>query len=202
MKGQVWINGWELYVWQSCVKIEGYFVTSSSPHSNELLFLVSLSSGVSAPRSPTDEYVYSTQHFDLLQYYACRNVPQNGKKNDSIFALAAMCVCMYFGVLCLSVLALFWLSPARRVRCWAKLLLSMFGDGAKPVFGLHNTPGSSSRSLGSGSTLSTDWVLPDADWSIPSIHNIPIIYSCWWPIAWLKHWTMDLRPSMDSPMMA
>ena len=66
---------------------------------------------------PTDEYVYSTQHFDLLQYYACRNVPQNGKKNDSIFALAAMCVCMYFGVLCLSVLALFWLSPAHHVRC-------------------------------------------------------------------------------------
>ena len=42
-------------VWQSCIEIEGYSVTSSSPHSKcriaELLFLVSLSSGVSAPRS-------------------------------------------------------------------------------------------------------------------------------------------------------
>ena len=51
----------------------------------------------------------------------------------------------------------------------------MFGDGAKPVFGLHNTPGSSSRSLGSGSSLSADNGLPDADWSIPSIHTIHTI---------------------------
>ena len=45
----------EIYVWQSCVEIEGYSVTSSSPRSKcriaELPFLVSLSSGVSAPRS-------------------------------------------------------------------------------------------------------------------------------------------------------
>ena len=86
-------------------------------------------------------------------------------------------------VLCLSVLAPFWLSPVRRVWCWAKLLLSMFGDGAKPVFGLHNTPGSSSRSLGSGSPLSADKGLPDADWSIPSIYTIqkiePSLYMLW-----------------------
>ena len=37
-------------------------------------------------------------------------------------------------VLCLSVLAPFWLSPAHRVWWWAKLLLSMFGDDATPVF--------------------------------------------------------------------
>ena len=45
----------EIYVWQSCVEIEGYSVKSSSPHSKwciaELPFLVSLSAGVSAPRS-------------------------------------------------------------------------------------------------------------------------------------------------------
>ena len=44
----------EIYVWQSCVEIEGYFVMSSSPRSKcritELLFLISLSSGVSLLR--------------------------------------------------------------------------------------------------------------------------------------------------------
>ena len=52
-KGQVWMNS--IYVWQSCVVIEGYSITSSSPPSKcritELPF-VSLSSGVSAPHSP------------------------------------------------------------------------------------------------------------------------------------------------------
>ena len=45
----------EIYVWQSCVEIEGYSVTASSPRSKcciaELPFLVSLSSGDSALRS-------------------------------------------------------------------------------------------------------------------------------------------------------
>ena len=48
------MNEW--YAWQSCVGIEGYSITSSSPpskyHIAELPFLVSLSSGVSAPHSP------------------------------------------------------------------------------------------------------------------------------------------------------
>ena len=34
----------------------------------------------------------------------------------------------------------------------------------------------SSRSLGSGSSLSADKELPDADWSIPSIHTIHTIH--------------------------
>ena len=49
MKGKVWMNEWELYVWQSCVETECYFVTSSSARSKyyivELLLFVSLSSG-------------------------------------------------------------------------------------------------------------------------------------------------------------
>ena len=65
-------------------------------------------------------------------------------------------------VLCLSVLAPFWLSLACCVWWWAKLLLSMFGDGATPVF-LGCTI---LRSLGSGTPLSSDLDLPDADWSI------------------------------------
>ena len=45
----------EIYVWQFCVEIEGYSVTSSLPRSKcriaKLPFFVSLTSGVSAPRS-------------------------------------------------------------------------------------------------------------------------------------------------------
>ena len=44
-------------------------------------------------------------------------------------------------VLCPSVLGPFWLSPVRHVWWQAKLLLSVFGDSANPIFGLHTTLG-------------------------------------------------------------